>query len=298
MRTTSAGGSTTRSPACAARQNPDTHIYKGRRFSDHAPLTIDYDLVRLARSGKTHAGAGPDRQTHGRDPAARLCLRTAAEPDRLHAAGLARRIAGVDIKTIGIFSLVGLPYIFKLLWAPLFDRYRRRCSDAAAAGSCLTRSRSRSRSRSWAAVRPTKAPFRAGPIALIGRLPLGVPGHRHRRLPGRCDSAAGARAGRRRNGLRLSFGGDVRGHVTLIFADHMGWRVAYGLVALLMALTCSRRCGRRSRTRRAGRRARCRRRSWSRSRVCCSSRAPGDSCCSSCCTSSATPSRLACTAPS
>ncbi|HKN09790.1 MAG TPA: muropeptide MFS transporter AmpG, partial [Pseudomonadota bacterium] len=31
--------------------------------------------------------------------------------------------AGLDIKTIGIFSLVGLPYIFKFLWAPLLDRY-------------------------------------------------------------------------------------------------------------------------------------------------------------------------------
>ena len=31
--------------------------------------------------------------------------------------------AGVDIKTIGIFGLVGLPYVLKMLWAPLLDRY-------------------------------------------------------------------------------------------------------------------------------------------------------------------------------
>jgi MFS transporter, PAT family, beta-lactamase induction signal transducer AmpG len=31
--------------------------------------------------------------------------------------------AGLDIKTIGIFGLVGLPYFFKFLWAPLLDRY-------------------------------------------------------------------------------------------------------------------------------------------------------------------------------
>jgi len=31
--------------------------------------------------------------------------------------------AGLDIKTIGIFSLVGLPYFLKFLWAPLLDRY-------------------------------------------------------------------------------------------------------------------------------------------------------------------------------
>ena len=43
--------------------------------------------------------------------------------------------AGVDIKTIGIFSLVGLPYIFKFLWAPLLDRYLPPCSAGVAVGS-------------------------------------------------------------------------------------------------------------------------------------------------------------------
>lgn len=32
-------------------------------------------------------------------------------------------IFGVDIKTIGIFGLVGLPYTLKFLWAPIFDRF-------------------------------------------------------------------------------------------------------------------------------------------------------------------------------
>jgi MFS transporter, PAT family, beta-lactamase induction signal transducer AmpG len=31
--------------------------------------------------------------------------------------------SGLDIKTIGIFSLVAFPYILKFLWAPLLDRY-------------------------------------------------------------------------------------------------------------------------------------------------------------------------------
>jgi PAT family beta-lactamase induction signal transducer AmpG len=31
---------------------------------------------------------------------------------------------GLSIKTIGLFSLVSLPYSFKFLWAPLIDRYR------------------------------------------------------------------------------------------------------------------------------------------------------------------------------
>jgi PAT family beta-lactamase induction signal transducer AmpG len=33
---------------------------------------------------------------------------------------------GVDLTTIGIFSLVGLPYTWKFVWAPLMDRYTPR----------------------------------------------------------------------------------------------------------------------------------------------------------------------------
>src|SRR4051812_33518464 len=32
--------------------------------------------------------------------------------------------SGVDIKTIGFFTLVKLPYTWKVLWSPLMDRYR------------------------------------------------------------------------------------------------------------------------------------------------------------------------------
>jgi PAT family beta-lactamase induction signal transducer AmpG len=32
-------------------------------------------------------------------------------------------VAGVDIRTIGIFALVGIPYLIKFLWSPLMDRY-------------------------------------------------------------------------------------------------------------------------------------------------------------------------------
>ena len=32
-------------------------------------------------------------------------------------------VDGVDMKTIGLFSLAGLPYTLKFLWSPLMDRY-------------------------------------------------------------------------------------------------------------------------------------------------------------------------------
>ena len=33
------------------------------------------------------------------------------------------RSEGVDLKAIGLFALIQLPFTWKFLWAPLFDRY-------------------------------------------------------------------------------------------------------------------------------------------------------------------------------
>ncbi len=33
-------------------------------------------------------------------------------------------VGGVDVRAIGLFSLVGLPYVFKFLWAPFLDRFQ------------------------------------------------------------------------------------------------------------------------------------------------------------------------------
>ena len=33
------------------------------------------------------------------------------------------KVGGIDLRAIGLFALVGLPYTLKFLWSPLFDRY-------------------------------------------------------------------------------------------------------------------------------------------------------------------------------
>ncbi|MEM7081525.1 MAG: AmpG family muropeptide MFS transporter [Pseudomonadota bacterium] len=33
------------------------------------------------------------------------------------------RVEGIDLKTIGLFALIGFPYTWKFIWAPLMDRY-------------------------------------------------------------------------------------------------------------------------------------------------------------------------------
>ena len=35
-------------------------------------------------------------------------------------------VEGIDLHTIGYFALVGLPYTFKFVWAPLLDRFEPR----------------------------------------------------------------------------------------------------------------------------------------------------------------------------
>ena len=47
---------------------------------------------------------------------------------------------GVDLGTIGLFALVGVPYTIKFLWAPIVDAFQvpvlAACSATGAAGSC------------------------------------------------------------------------------------------------------------------------------------------------------------------
>jgi MFS transporter, PAT family, beta-lactamase induction signal transducer AmpG len=52
-------------------------------------------------------------------------------------------VDGIDIKTIGAFTLVGLPYTFKFIWAPLMDRFEPRWRDATGQGKWLDPGRRR-----------------------------------------------------------------------------------------------------------------------------------------------------------
>lgn len=43
-------------------------------------------------------------------------------------------VEGLDLKTIGIFSLVGQAYVFKFLWSPFMDRYTPRSLGGGVTG--------------------------------------------------------------------------------------------------------------------------------------------------------------------
>ena len=43
-------------------------------------------------------------------------------------------VVDVDLRTIGLFTLVGLPYTLKFLWAPVMDRFVPPCRGVAEDG--------------------------------------------------------------------------------------------------------------------------------------------------------------------
>jgi PAT family beta-lactamase induction signal transducer AmpG len=145
--------------------------------------------------------------------------------------------AGLDIKTIGIFSLVGLPYVFKFLWAPILDRYLPPILG---------------RRRGWILIyqvclaicigimglsSPTKAPYVLGAVALLlaflsASQDIVVDAYRVDVIPAseRALAAAAAAFGYRTAAM-------LAGAVLVLIAASFGWRLAFLLVALIMAST-------------------------------------------------------------
>ncbi|HKQ34413.1 MAG TPA: MFS transporter [Nitrospiraceae bacterium] len=144
-------------------------------------------------------------------------------------------VVGLDLKTIGIFTLVGLPYTLKFLWAPLMDRVvppwlgRRRgwmlvmqfCVAIGLAAMALTG--------------PGQRPEILGILALVvaflsASLDIVLDAYRTDVLlrPERGFGAALWVNGYRCALLLASAG-------ALVLADHIGWQNTYLLLAALMA---------------------------------------------------------------
>jgi PAT family beta-lactamase induction signal transducer AmpG len=144
---------------------------------------------------------------------------------------------GLDIKTIGIFTLVSLPYFFKFMWAPLLDRYlppvlgRRRgwiliyqiCLAVAIAvmGFCS----------------PTKELYVLGVLAVLvaflsASQDIVIDAYRVDAIP---VSERGLAAAAQSFGYRSA--AMLAGAVLVLIAAHLGWRLAFLMVACLMAAT-------------------------------------------------------------
>jgi len=144
---------------------------------------------------------------------------------------------GLDIITIGKVSLVALPYVFKFLWAPLLDRYlppvlgRRRgwiliyqvCLAVAIGvmGFCS----------------PTKELYVLVVVAVVVAVlsasqDIVVDAYRVDTIP---VSERGLAAAAQSFGYRTA--AQIGGAVLVIIAAHFSWKLAFLLVAALMAAT-------------------------------------------------------------
>lgn len=145
-------------------------------------------------------------------------------------------MAGVSIMTIGALSLVGQPYVYKFLWAPLLDRFMPL---------------NMGRRRSWmfvmqlllvvgllimAFLHPGKDPWLMATIALCvaffsASQDVAIDAYRTDIL--KIDERG---LGAAMNTIGYRFAMLISGAVALIFASTLGWRVTYIIMACLMAL--------------------------------------------------------------
>jgi PAT family beta-lactamase induction signal transducer AmpG len=144
---------------------------------------------------------------------------------------------GLNIKTIGIFSLVALPYNFKFLWAPFLDRYfppflgRRRgwiLVYQACLAVCIG---------VMGMCSPTKGPYVLGGVAVLlaflsASQDVVIDAYRVDAIP---PSERGLAAASAAFGYRTA--AMLAGAVLVYVAASLGWHLAFLFVAALMALT-------------------------------------------------------------
>jgi len=144
---------------------------------------------------------------------------------------------GVNLKAIGFYSLVGLPYIFKFLWAPLLDRYLppllgRRRGWIVVFQACLAVAIGVMGFSS-----PTDAPYFLAAIALLvvflsSSQDIVIDAYRVDTIPAseRGIAAAAAAFGYRTASVLAST-------VLVLIASHTSWHVAFLVIAVIMAAT-------------------------------------------------------------
>ena len=115
---------------------------------------------------------------------------------------------GIDIATIGFLSLVGLPYTFKFLWAPLMDRFEPPWLGRRRGWLVLTPAGARRGAALDGVDAADELARRVRPPRLPGGDALGLAGRRRRRLPHRPAALGRARHRLVADGARLSAGDD------------------------------------------------------------------------------------------
>lgn len=148
-------------------------------------------------------------------------------------------VEGVDLKTIGIFTMVGLPYTLKFLWAPVMDRVvppwlgRRRgwmvltqlCVAVALGLMAVTNPQLHP---GWMAAYAVLVAFLAASLDIVFDAYRTETLHSHERGLGAAVWV---------NGYRIALLASGAG--ALVLADYVGWQMTYlAMAALMLAGLC------------------------------------------------------------
>ena len=143
-------------------------------------------------------------------------------------------VAGVDLRTIGVFALAGLPYTLKFIWSPLMDRFippwlGRRRGWILIAQICLVAGIA-----AMAFGSPRQYPLAMGALALLvafasASQDIVVDAYRTDVLH---EKERGAGAAVFVMGYRIAM--IVSGAAALILSDRIGWRDTYLLMSIIM----------------------------------------------------------------
>ncbi len=145
-------------------------------------------------------------------------------------------VDGVNMKTIGAFALVGLPYTLKFLWAPLMDRFVPPFLDRRRGWTLLTQLMLVAGIAGMALLSPSEMPVAAAAVALFiafssASQDIVVDAYRTDVLR---EKERGLGAAVFVTGYRVAM--IVSGAIALIMADQIGWRATYFAMAAIMGV--------------------------------------------------------------
>lgn len=145
-------------------------------------------------------------------------------------------VEGIDLKTIGIFTMVGLPYTLKFLWAPLMDRIvppwlgRRRgwmvlTQLCVAIGLVLMAATNPTLHPGWLAAYAVLVAFLSASLDIVFDAYRTDTLHPHERGLGAAVWV---------NGYRIALLASGAG--ALVLADYVGWQMTYVMLAAVMVM--------------------------------------------------------------
>ena len=145
-------------------------------------------------------------------------------------------VEDVNLSTIGIFSLVGLPYTFKFFWAPFMDRYVPPFLGRRRGWMLLTQVGLMAGLAAMAHVSPSESTWLMATLAL-----LVVFASASQDIVFDAYRTDILRPRERGLGAAVSVGGYrvamlVSGAMALVLGDHIGWRSTYLFLAALMLI--------------------------------------------------------------